>query len=197
MTFYQFAVRLVRVIMWPFWRPLAEGVENVPEKGGVMVCNHMGALDPVLLAICLPDRTLHFVAKEELFRVPLLNALFRKLNAIPVRRKQVDVAAVRQCMRVVNDGGLLVIFPEGTRNRKEKLLPFEEGASFIASRCGTVVYPAYIHVRRTKGRKHVSFGPALDLTKVQPEGSRETRLKAMTAALRKAIVALSGRKDIE
>jgi 1-acyl-sn-glycerol-3-phosphate acyltransferase len=194
-TFYQFAVRLVRVILWPFWRPLAEGTENIPEHGGVIVCNHLGTLDPVLLAICMPNKTLHFLAKEELFRVPVLGWLIRKLNAIPVRRKKVDVSAVRKCMRVVNDGGLLVIFPEGTRNRTKTLLPFQEGASFIASRCGTVVYPARIQIGRTNGRRHVTFAPPLDLTAIEPAADKETRLKAMTEALRNKIIDLARKES--
>jgi 1-acyl-sn-glycerol-3-phosphate acyltransferase len=195
-TFYKFAVRLVRPLLWLLWRPLAEGIENVPEHGGVLVCNHLRLFDPVLLAICLPDRTLHFLAKEELFRIPILSFVIRKLNAIPVRRNSVDVAAVRKCMRVVSDGGILVIFPEGTRSKTGKLLPFEEGASFIASRCGTVVYPAHIQVGRTRGRRRVAFAPPLNLAEIEPHADKETRLKAMTAAIRKEIIAIA-RKDEE
>jgi len=196
-TFYRFALNLLRPILWLLWRPQAEGIESVPENGGVLVCNHLRALDPLLLAICLPNRTLHFLAKEELFRIPVLGFLIRKLNAIPVRRKQVDVAAVRKCMRVVKDGGILLIFPEGTRSRTGELLPFEEGASFIASRCGTVVYPAHIQVGRTrKGRRRVTFAPPLDLTAIAPQADKETRLKAMTAAIREKILELA-RKDEE
>ncbi len=105
MTFYKFAVRLLRPFLWLFWRPRADGIENIPENGGVMVSNHVGLMDPLLLAICLPDRTLHFLAKEELFRIPVVGFLIRRLNAIPVRRNKMDIVAVRKCMRVVKDGG--------------------------------------------------------------------------------------------
>jgi len=98
---------------------------------------------------------------------------------------------------VVKDGGILLIFPEGTRSRTGELLPFEEGASFIASRCGTVVYPAHIQVGRTrKGRRRVTFAPPLDLTAIAPQADKETRLKAMTAAIREKILELA-RKDEE
>ena len=195
-SFYKIIVRLLRPLFWLFWQPRAEGIENVPENGGVMVCNHLKWWDPLLLAICIPDRTLHFLAKEELFRIPVIGFLIRRLNAIPVRRNKADVAAVRKCMRVVSDGGILLVFPEGTRSKKGELLPFEEGASFIASHCGTVVYPAHIQVGRTWGKKRVAFAPALNISEIEPEADKEVRLKAMTAAIRREIVALS-RKDVE
>ncbi len=195
MTFYKFAVRLLRPLLWLLWRPKPEGIENVPENGGVMVCNHIQLRDPLLLAICLPDRTLHFLAKEELFRIPILGFIIRHLNAIPVHRKRVDVTAVRKCMRVVEDGGILAIFPEGTRSRKGKLLPLQEGASFIASHCGSEVYPAYIQKGYTKGRKRVVFAPALNISKIEPDADKSVRLKAMTAAIRREIIALSGKDE--
>ncbi len=196
MTFYKFAVRLLRPFLWLFWRPRADGIENIPENGGVMVSNHVGLMDPLLLAICLPDRTLHFLAKEELFRIPVVGFLIRRLNAIPVRRNKMDIVAVRKCMRVVKDGGILVIFAEGTRSKTGELLPFEEGASFIASHCGTVVYPAHVQFGRTRGKRRVAFAPPLNISEIEPDADKETRLKAMTAAIRREIIAIS-RKDKE
>lgn len=193
MSFYRFAVWFLRPILWLCWQPRAEGMENIPEKGGVLVCNHLKWWDPFLIAICLHKRTLHFLAKEELFKIPVIGFFMKHLNCISVRRNKADTMAVRRCMRVVKEGGLLLIFPEGTRSRTGDLLPFEEGASFIASRCGTVVYPAHIQVGRTRGKKRVAFAPALDIASIEPEAGREVRLKAMTAAIRREIVAISGR----
>jgi len=191
MSFYRFAVTLLRPFIWLLSRPKVTGIENVPEGDGVIACNHLKWWDPFLIAVALHKHNIHFLAKEELFRNPILRFFMCRLNCIPVDRKKADVAAVRKCMRVVKKGDILGVFPEGTRSRTGELLPFEEGAAFIASACGKTIIAARIQVGRTKGAKEIWFDKPMVLAEISPEKEKHDRMKDITAALRACILELA------
>src|SRR5438045_4404731 len=91
------------------------GRSNVPRRGGVLiVSNHQGNLDPVLLGVRL-DRPLNYIAKAELFDNPIGAYVLRQLNAFPVRQGAGDVGAVKETIARLKEGHLLNIFPEGAR----------------------------------------------------------------------------------
>jgi len=92
------------------------GTENVPLDGGLVVAaNHRSYLDPPLLGTWFP-RTIHFMAKQELFKLPVLGPLIRTVHAFPVDRDRADVTAIREALRIIKRGDVVGIFPEGTRN---------------------------------------------------------------------------------
>jgi len=92
------------------------GTENVPRDGGLVVAaNHRSYLDPPLLGTWFP-RTIHFMAKHELFKIFVLGRLIKAVHAFPVDRDRADVAAIRQALRIIKGGDVVGIFPEGTRN---------------------------------------------------------------------------------
>ena len=93
-----------------------EGTENVPPEGGLVVAaNHRSYLDPPLLGTWFP-RTIHYMAKQELFKIPVLGWIIDHVHAFPVDREKADLAAVRRALKILNAGGVVGIFPEGTRN---------------------------------------------------------------------------------
>jgi 1-acyl-sn-glycerol-3-phosphate acyltransferase len=92
------------------------GAENVPTTGGLVVAaNHRSYLDPPLLGTWFP-RTVHFMAKHELFEIPVLGPLIRAVHAFPVDRNRGDLGSIKRALRILKDGGVVGIFPEGTRN---------------------------------------------------------------------------------
>jgi 1-acyl-sn-glycerol-3-phosphate acyltransferase len=92
------------------------GEENVPANGALVVAaNHRSFLDPPLLGTWFP-RSVHFMAKEELFKIPVLGPLITAVDAFPVSREEADIASVRRALRILKEGGVVGIFPEGTRN---------------------------------------------------------------------------------
>src|SRR3989475_8256151 len=106
---------VVAVLMRLFFRIEVKNPEHVPPAGPVLlVANHSSLLDPTLVGGVAP-RQLSFLAKAELFRIPLFGPLIRRLNARPVRREGPDPGALRTAMRVLEEDGALLIFPEGTR----------------------------------------------------------------------------------
>ena len=122
----------------------AIGVENIPARGPVLiVANHSSVLDPPLIGSA-SDRQLTYLAKAELFKIPLFGALIHGLNARPVRREGADPGALRTARRVLEEGGALLVFPEGTRGEEGVIRPAKPGAGLLAVSSGAAVVPVYV-----------------------------------------------------
>jgi 1-acyl-sn-glycerol-3-phosphate acyltransferase len=118
-----------------------EGLENVPARGPLLVvANHIGSVDPVILGAIFP-RDLHFLAKYELFRSPLVAMLARGFHAHPLVRHSADRRALDWSLGWLSSGGALCIFPEGTRVDDARLHPPEPGVGFLVLRSGAPVLP--------------------------------------------------------
>ena len=116
MTFYALARGFVGVMVRTIFGLRVVGLENVPAAGGVVVAaNHISNLDPPILGVAVP-RPVSYMAKKELFAMPLLGPLIRHLNAFPVDRAAGGTAALRASLRLLKDGQCVVVFPEGGRN---------------------------------------------------------------------------------
>ena len=159
------------------------GREHVPDSGGVLlIANHTSYADPPIAGPACP-RPVNFMAKSELFRIPLLSAFIRRTHAFPVRRGAADQHALRRAVRLLQRGQVLLIFPEGTRSADGRLQPFEPGAAFIALASAAAVVPMAIDgadrlLPRGKpillpGKLRVRFGPPVDLSPFR--GQRRTR----------------------
>ncbi|PYO02147.1 MAG: 1-acyl-sn-glycerol-3-phosphate acyltransferase [Candidatus Rokuibacteriota bacterium] len=119
--------------------------ERVPPTGPVLlVANHSSLLDPPLVGGSAP-RPVSFMAKAELFRIPLFGGLIWRLNARPVRRGGNDPSALRAALRVLERGGALLVFPEGTRGPEGELRQGKAGAGMLAVLSGASVVPVYIN----------------------------------------------------
>ena len=157
------------------------GVEHLPRSGPfLLVANHVSFFDPVVVGVASP-RPLCYMAKVELFEVPFLGWLIRRVNAFPVQREGADPAAFRRALALLAKGRALLVFPEGTRGTEGMLRAGKAGAGMLALRSGVTVVPAYVHgtgAALGRGRKWprlvpltVALGPPLAF-------SREERGKA-------------------
>ena len=137
-----------------------DGVENLPDEGGfVLCCNHISARDPFYRACRIKRRYVFFMAKVELFRRKPVAAAIRALGGFPVDRGHNDLNAVRTSLKLVADGHVLALFPQGTRSPDNTRTPMLTGVSMIALRSGAPVIPAYIGgPYRLFRRMQVSFG---------------------------------------
>jgi 1-acyl-sn-glycerol-3-phosphate acyltransferase len=179
----------------------ARGTEHIPRGGAlVLVANHSSVLDPPLVGGMAP-RPLTYLAKAELFDIPLFGALIRGVNARPLRRDGADASALRTALRVLDDGGALLVFPEGTRGPEGALREPKGGAAMLAVLSGAPVVPTYIKgsgAAWPKGRRLprpvkvvVTFGPPLRFQR--PAGvDRKTHYEATSRALMAAIARLGG-----
>jgi len=187
------------VLMRLLFRLEPRGREHVPMTGPVLLAaNHVSVLDPPLVGGAVP-RELHFMAKEELFRIPLFGRLIGALNAHPVKRDGSDGRALKAAIRLLAEGHAMLVFPEGTRGMEGRLGEGKAGAGMLAVLSGAPVVPVFISgsaqalppgqavPRRAKVR--VTFGPALHF-KGKGEGDRKDRYREASAEIMRAIAQL-------
>ncbi|OGL10043.1 MAG: hypothetical protein A3J45_00905, partial [Candidatus Rokubacteria bacterium RIFCSPHIGHO2_02_FULL_69_13] len=138
-------LRLVALLLARLlFRVEVRGAEHVPRAGAAMiVSNHSSVLDPPIVGAAAP-RPLHFMAKAELFSIPLFGRLLRAVNARPVRREGADARALREALRILESGHALLVFPEGTRGPEGVLREGKAGAGMLALLSGAPVVPAYV-----------------------------------------------------
>jgi len=193
----------VGLVSWPVIRGLfrerIRGLENLPEGGFVLAPNHVSNLDPWPLGMPLwPERQLNWMAKSELYK-PVIGTLISWGGAFPVRRGTGDEGAIETAVERVKEGEVVVIFPEGTRQRKGLVKRYEArprtGAARVALRAGAPLVPAAIggtdRLLRL-GPLSVAYGPPVDLAGLEGddrEAAREatTRLMADIDKLKAAL----------
>ena len=139
LRFYRFAKVVCNVVCKLWFKLEYYGMENLPtDRGYILVGNHQSYWDPVMMGLKL-DTTLTFMANEKLFHKPVLAPVIRGLGAFPVNLKKPDMTAIRTAKKVVKEGKVLALFPEGTRSHDGKLLKFKGGVIYIASVTGWCV----------------------------------------------------------
>jgi 1-acyl-sn-glycerol-3-phosphate acyltransferase len=117
------------------------GAENVPLTGPLLVvANHASNLDPFALSYGM-RRPVSFLAKRELFGIPVVGFLLRQWGCFPIDREEADISAARTCLAILRAGLALGLFPEGTRTRDGRLQPFKIGVAKIAVRARAPVLP--------------------------------------------------------
>jgi len=155
------------------------GHGRIPRHGPVLfVSNHVSGWDPPLLAGAALPRRVHFMAKSELFRNPVMARLIRAFGAFPVQRGAADRTAMRTAREILADGHALLMFPEGTRSTDGRLGAPWPGAGALALGEGVRVVPMAIWgSQRRFGPVRVAIGAPLDLT-ATPGRSRGARAQA-------------------
>ena len=132
---------LLAVFFLVFGRWRVEGRGNVPARGGVILAsNHVSYADPPLLGTACP-RGVFFMAKKQLFRMPLLEPLLPMIHAFPVRRGRLDRTALKRALRLLERGRVVAIFPEGMRSPNGRLQTPELGTALVALMSGAPVVP--------------------------------------------------------
>lgn len=175
MTLYSFAKRIFRLqFRLMGWK--VQGVENLPSKGPVILAiNHVSIWDPVVAASSLP-RQVSFMAKEELFSIPVLGTMFSKVGAFPVKRGQGDINAIRQSLAILKEGRVLGLFPEGTRSKSGEIQKGMPGMVLLMERSQACVIPVKVYgtlnlFTRGWGKLGVVVGkPMTAQTLMVPEG---------------------------
>ena len=155
--------QLFNLVIYVFIGMRVSGKEKVPRQGPViMIFNHESYFDPPLVGTAVSHRFIHFMAKEELFRHPVMRYILRYMKSFPVRRGVTDRTAIVESLKVLKSGEILGIFPEGTRHKKGVLGRFHDGFASLAIKTGVPVLPvAIINSRplpKKKGPVKVIFG---------------------------------------
>ena len=119
------------------------GKQNLPSGNYVLCCNHTCLLDPFLLGLSL-KRKIRFMAKQELFKNKLFARVLALCGAFPVDRQGGGLMALRTGLKILNEGKILGIFPEGHRFKDGQIHEIKQGAAFLAQRGNVPAVPAYI-----------------------------------------------------
>ena len=193
--------------LYDVFRPLAKGFislrycvtsfgeENIPEKGAfILATNHISALDPVMIISRCP-RTLHFMAKDELFKNPVFASFLKKMNVFPVKRQTSDKRALEFAKRIISSGWVLGIFPEGSRIKDASPKRAKNGVSYLAAKTKADVLPVSIYkapgVRKLRPQITIRFGKLIKNSELGfSEEYSQQKIRESSEKIMSAITAL-------
>jgi 1-acyl-sn-glycerol-3-phosphate acyltransferase len=180
---------LIAALTWPLVRGVyrleARGIENLPEGGCVLACNHVSSFDPWPLGMPLwPEHGLRFMAKSELYWFPM-SKVVDGAGAFPVKRGQRDTVAMETAIELAREGNMVAMFPEGTRRVKGLMKTREArprtGAARIALEAGVPLVPAAVsgtdRLLRL-GKLRVAYGAPVDIDDLRGLGGHDAAQQA-------------------
>jgi 1-acyl-sn-glycerol-3-phosphate acyltransferase len=188
--FYTFAKSVVNAIFRPLYRIKAIGAEQFPKEGGVLLCcNHISNFDPIVVGIMI-KRDVYYMAKEELFKVPVFGKVVEMCNAFPVKRGMSDREALRKGLKVLKEGHVLGLFPEGTRSKNGELGKGLAGAGFFALKSEAEVIPcAIIGPYKSFRKLKMVYGRPIDMTELRKNrASAEEVTELIMSEIHKLII---------
>lgn len=200
--FYSFAEAIVVPVFKIFLRWRVEGIENIPRDGGAIIAsNHVSYIDPVMIALS-SRRHVHYMAKAELFKIPVLSWLITHLNAFPVIRGIGDTSAIDYSIKLIDKGDILGIFPEGTRSKTGRPGKAKAGTILIAAKTGAKVIPCAICLPKKRlhifGKVCVKFGTPIDSSEIAiDEENRNGSIKNACNLLMTRITELLDKDKLE
>ena len=143
-----------------------KGRENIPQKGAAILCsNHLGELDMFFIGYRI-KRLVHWMAKEELFKVPVIGFILRRVGAFPIKRGKGDIDSIKTAIRLLEEGHIVGIYPEGTRTRgrAEKKANVKRGAVLLALKVNVPVLPVAVETSyKPFSKVKVVFGKPYEL----------------------------------
>ena len=153
--FYNGIVKVLGPVVRVLFRLHYHGYENEPDESEgpyIVICNHISNADPVFISAGKLKQQPHYMAKKELFKVPLVNLLVKGLGAYPVDRSGADVSAIKYTIKMLKEGKCIGIFPQGHRqkglNPREATL--KNGAAMIATRAKATILPCYVRTKKNR-----------------------------------------------
>jgi 1-acyl-sn-glycerol-3-phosphate acyltransferase len=158
MTLYRISRLLLFFLFKIIFRLEIKGRKNLPRAGGfILASNHLSYLDPAVVGAACP-RTLNFMARHDLFAVPIFGAFIRSVGAIPIRRNSADIASIKEALRHLRQARGIALFPEGSRSTGEGLSrDVQPGIGLMAVRSQVPVVPTFVNgTQRALGR-HARF----------------------------------------
>lgn len=178
--------------------------QNEPVEGGFLVCaNHTSATDAVVIPYAFRRHQIRFMAKKELFKIPLLAQLIKVLGAFPIDRKGNDVGAIRKAVEFLKEGKSVGIFPQGHRYPEvdPSTTPTKNGAALIFTRAEADVVPVYIWRKNNKfklfRRTYVIIGEKIPFSEMNYSSDEAGEYKRLTELVFERVCALGADFDAE
>lgn len=194
--FYKLALFTVGII-WRFWFNLKiYGKDNIPIEGGyILACNHCSAIDPMIFPQGVKRQKIRFMAKAELFDIPVLGTVIRWLGVFPVSRGAGDMSAIETAMSAIEEGKILGLFPEGTRSKDGSIQRFKSGLALISRKTHAGVLPTAItYTGGNKFRSTVvlTYGKFIPFEELNLDSDDSHQLKEATRHLHSVMEELKG-----
>ena len=145
--FYKFIYALFSGIVKVLFGIRVINADKEPKEGGYLICsNHVSATDAVVICYAFKNNQAHFMAKKELFKIPLVSGLIRLLGAFPIDRGGSDVGAIKKAIALIKDGMGVAMFPQGHRypGVDPRKTPVKNGAGLISARSECAIVPVYV-----------------------------------------------------
>lgn len=176
-----------------------KGQENEPSEGPLLICsNHVTLADPIAICASLRKIEPHYMAKKELFKIPVLSRLIKILGAYPVNRGGGDISAIHKSIDILKEGGAVGIFPQGTRCKGKRIedTEFKNGAALICSKVNVPILPIKVDIKKNKWalfkRINIIIGKPIDPAELifDSEKPRNEELSRITKIIFDRIVEL-------
>ena len=168
---YKIAKAIYSKLLKVLYNPTTKGTKNIPEKGPIIIVgNHKHAFDPIMV-MSNTNRTIHYMAKESLFK-GIHGKILESIGTIKIHRNKSNPIAIKEAEEILKQGGAVGIFPEGTRNRtNQELLKFRHGAVEIAKKTNTPIIPFAIKGDYKLFKKGISieFGKPIKISHMEVE----------------------------
>jgi len=171
-------VYLINFILFEF---TIIGKENIPSEGSALICpNHVSNYDPLAIASMIP-REVHFMAKAELFKNPLLGWLLKKVHAFPVNRNKVSIDTIKTSLKILKNQELLGIFPEGKRVKSDKRIQPASGFVVFAIKTKSPIIPIRIRGEyKFRSKIEIIIGEPIYLTEHYGKKISEDQSEALS-----------------
>lgn len=169
--------------------------ENLPKDGACIVCfNHLSFWDPVVIGVAL-KRRIRFIAKAELFKIPLLGSFLKAIGTIPIKRGSGDLGALRESLKILKNNEALGIFPTGTREKKHKNAPARSGVAFIAVKSAAPAVPVYINANyKIFSKVELTVGKPIDFSEYKGVRVPSNKLDEIANEIYDAVLELRNEK---
>ncbi|MDF7826916.1 lysophospholipid acyltransferase family protein [Pontiellaceae bacterium B12227] len=202
---YRWSTRMFKLFLLVWHRLGIRGVENIPDEGGVMIAsNHASYLDPPVVGVGYRKRPVHFMARNTLWKPGFGKWWMDSVGCIPVSRGTGDRRALTTTIKLLKEGKVVSMFPEGTRTEDGELQEAKGGVGFIIEKSKCVVVPAYIdgsYAAHAKGAKFIkplkvtiTYGKPITQEDFQALGSGRDAYDAHAALIMERIAELKNGK---
>lgn len=185
---YKFLMFFIGVYLKSNFKVKVIGKENIPKKGGIILCsNHMSNFDSLMICTNV-KRKVNYFAKKELFSTPFKNFVMRQLGAFPVDREKSDINSLKTSISILKNNGALGIFAQGTRGKDGKPVEAKNGVSLFAIKAGVDVLPIGITSTYNKGEEVIiNIGEPISFDKYKGQKPKTDLLNKMTAEIMQEI----------
>jgi len=167
---YQIFRKLFEILIKLLFRVRVFGVDNLPEPPFVVTSNHTSIIDPPLVGAACKKYSVDFMAKKELFDLPVIGAWCRGVRCIEVDRQKSGIGSLKEAIRRLRNGRVVGIFPEGTRSVDGDLQDAKRGTGFIIAKAGVPVVPVYINgsAKAWGKKRNIHLGTLINVTVGKP-----------------------------